>query len=196
MRSLFLIAVVLAGLDIHPANAAVQNAGEPRTLIEKAEQCVFVQQLTDPQGSPRLTAGREGEYVSKNYDEAFRWCHDAAEQGDIGAQAVMGIQYTGGRGVPQDYARGIKWFYRAANQGDIKSQLAIGLLYAKGQGVKPDDTGALFWLVLAANHGNQEAVAARDDVQSRLAPEQISDVYQRVSEWKPHPDISQLRGKP
>jgi TPR repeat protein len=196
MRFLFVIAVVLTALDIHPAHAAVQNAGEPRTLSEKAEQCAFVQQLTDPRGSRRLAADRDGEYVSKNYDEAFKWCHDAAEQGDIGAQAVMGGQYTGGDGVSQDYARGVKWFLRAANQGDTKSQLAIGLLYARGQGVRRDDAEALFWLALAANHGDQGAAAPRDDVQSRLTPGQISAVYRRVAEWKPHPDISQLRGKP
>ena len=196
MRFLFVIAVVLAGLGICAANAVIQNAGEPRTLSEKAEQCVFVQQLTDPQRSSRLIAGREGEYVSKNYDEALKWCHDAAEQGDIGAQAVMGDQYTAGQGVPQDYARGIKWFYRAANQGDAKSQLAVGLLYAKGHGVKQDDAAALFWLVLAANRGDQDAAGPRDDVQSRLRPDQIADIYKQVDVWKPHPDISQLRGKP
>ena len=42
-----------------------------------------------------------------------------AEQGDAGAQIVLGFMYKNDRGgVPQDDAEAVRWFRLAANQGD------------------------------------------------------------------------------
>ena len=191
MRAFLLTALIAFFAASPPAHAATQNPTQPVQLSEKAEQCDFLQSYI---GHKAPQARRPGEYVSANYDEAFNWCIYAARQGVASAQTAIGGQYADGRGVTQDYVAAAKWYDRAAAQGDAGAQYALGLLYEKGQGVRQSDTQAFFWFILAANAGSRDAAAPRDEIQSRLSADQASGVSDQVAIWKPHPDITQLRG--
>ena len=57
-------------------------------------------------------AGRGG--LTRDFAEAERWYRRAAEQGDVFAQASLGILHRFGKGVPQDYIQAYQWFYLAA----------------------------------------------------------------------------------
>ena len=56
--------------------------------------------------------------VNQDYDEAAKWYHLAAEQGDANAQYVLGVLYEDGLGVEQSNTEAAKWYRKAAEQGD------------------------------------------------------------------------------
>jgi hypothetical protein len=54
--------------------------------------------------------------IAGDYQKAFRLLKPLAEQGDAEAQALVGIFYAGGDGVPQNYVRAYAWLSIAAAQ--------------------------------------------------------------------------------
>lgn len=68
-------------------------------------------------------AGRGG--LQRDFAEAGRWYRMAAEQGDVFAQASLGILYRFGKGVPQDYVQAYQWFYLAAAHSSGGEQESI-----------------------------------------------------------------------
>ena len=68
-----------------------------------------------------------------------------AEQGNMGAQFLLGVAYAKGLGVRQDYAEAAKWFRKSANPGWAGGQYALGNLYYEGQGVSQDYEEAYRW---------------------------------------------------
>jgi TPR repeat protein len=75
------------------------------------------------------TAGStlEGRGVSRDPDEAARWCLKAAEAGYANAQFNMGSHYLEGLGVTRNHAEALKWYHLAAAQGhqDARKVLEI-----------------------------------------------------------------------
>lgn len=59
----------------------------------------------------------DGDGVPQNYQEAFKWCHKAAESGYANAQKGLGDLYEKGLGVVQNKKEAIKWYRKAAEQG-------------------------------------------------------------------------------
>ncbi len=49
--------------------------------------------------------------------EAVKWYGKAAEQGNAGAQCLLGVMYANGEGVLEDYVRAYSWYNLAAAQG-------------------------------------------------------------------------------
>ncbi len=64
--------------------------------------------------------------VAQDSQEPVKWLRLAAEQGDPGAQTVLGAMYQLGDGVPQDYQEALKWYRLAAGQGDPRAQVQLG----------------------------------------------------------------------
>ena len=58
-------------------------------------------------------AGRGG--LKQDYAEAERWYRRSAEQGDVFAQASLGILHRFGKGVRQDLVQAYMWFELAAS---------------------------------------------------------------------------------
>jgi TPR repeat protein len=63
-----------------------------------------------------------------NYDEAIKWWHSAANQGEPHAQHYLGQAYGAGRGVPLDHVRAFKYLTLASQKhsdvaGDSVEQL-------------------------------------------------------------------------
>lgn len=61
--------------------------------------------------------GGDGSGVPQDYKQAVRWFTKAAEQGDDGAQSLLGNLYALGQGVLQDYGRAHMWFNLATANG-------------------------------------------------------------------------------
>ena len=57
--------------------------------------------------------------------EAIRWYRLAAEQGNIGAQILLGEVYLQGEESLQDIEEAMIWFRMAAEQGDATAQLFL-----------------------------------------------------------------------
>ena len=96
-------------------------------------------------------------YLKQDYTTALRLYRPRAEQGDAGAQFMLGVMYDFGRGVPKDYVQAVKWYRLAADQGDARAQYNLGVMYDFGRGVPKDYVQAVKWYRLAADQGDARA---------------------------------------
>ena len=92
-------------------------------------------------------------YEQKRYTEAAPLFRQAAEQGNFGAQAILGMMYAEGKGVRQDDKKAAEWYRKAAEQGESLAQMKLGWMYLKGKGVKQDYKKAAEWYRKAAEQG-------------------------------------------
>lgn len=80
-----------------------------------------------------------------------------AQQGDAGAQLLLGSLYDTGQGVLEDDAEALRWYRLAAEQGLAEAQVNLGVMYDNGEGVSEDDAEAARWYRLAAEQGHPKA---------------------------------------
>jgi len=97
-----------------------------KTLIKKAKKGDVVSQFNL---SVNYMQGGYGFY--KNYDLAFYWANQAAQQGYAPAQCNLGLMYDLGWGTSVDYVEAEKWYDRAIAKGNKKAKLNLGTLYLK-----------------------------------------------------------------
>ena len=122
-------------------------------------------------------------YKSGDYATALREWTPLAEQGDAGAQFLIGTMYSeGGIGVPQDDKTAVKWYRLAAEQGSASAQYNLGTMYGLGQGVIQDNVYAHMWWNIAASQGNKDAVTNRDIVAGKMTPSQIAEAQKLARE--------------
>lgn len=126
-----------------------------------------------------------GSEVPQNYTEAVNWWRKAADQGFSSAQNSVGLMYYLGHGVPQSYDEAVKCFSKVAQQGHAMGQYNLGEAFESGQGVPRDDLAAYTWYSLAAQQAYSFAIIRRDNLSTRLTPEQIAEARRRVSSFKP-----------
>jgi TPR repeat protein len=94
-------------------------------------------------------------YDRRDYAEALRLCQPLAEQGYPKPQAVLGLMFMRGQGVPHDDLGAADWFRKAAEQGDGVAEAWLGFSYFVGFGGVPEDRAeALRWYREAAKQGN------------------------------------------
>ena len=101
--------------------------------------------------------------TTKNPEEAAKWFHRAAAQGEVFSEAVLGRLYYFGQGVAKSYIQSVRWFRMAAEAGDAESQYNVGTFYERGffeQGVdfRIDNREAVKWYRLAARQGHPGAL--------------------------------------
>jgi TPR repeat protein len=90
----------------------------------------------------------------------FRLWKPLADQGDTHPQALIGMMYYRGAGVPKDYAKAVYWWTKAAKKGHADAQYTLGLMYRDGK------TGAcegavLLWCDVLPGHGRPRRLCAR-----------------------------------
>lgn len=78
----------------------------------------------------------------------------AAQQGDAGAQYLLGFMYAEGQSVPADMKEAVKWYSLAAAQGHPGVQLTLGMMYAEGDVLEKDTARAIQWYTKVAAQGN------------------------------------------
>ena len=104
-----------------------------------------------------------------------------AEQGDAGAQSILGVMYATGEGVPQDYREAVKWSRLAADQGNAGAQYNLGWMYTTGEGVAQDSREAVKWYRLAADQGY--AVAQHNLGVIYATGEGVAQDYREAEKW-------------
>jgi len=87
-----------------------------------------------------------------------------AEQGDAGAQYLLGYMYTEGAGIFQDPIKAIRWYTRAAEQGHRDAPIMLAMMYAEGQGIPQDFSEAVRWYTVAALQGQSAAQLLLSDL--------------------------------
>jgi hypothetical protein len=68
-------------------------------------------------------AGRSG--LKKSYAEAATWYRKSAEQGNVYAQASLGILYHSGKGLPHDDVQAEMWFTISAERAPANDRDTI-----------------------------------------------------------------------
>lgn len=124
----------------------------------------------------------------QRFAEAQTWWLEAADKGDIAAEAALGDLYYAGRGGLKDYAKAFDWLGKAAEAGDMESQLTYSYMYYSGRGVKKDKAEAYKWVNLANDTGQMKAQmkakAARDYLAEYLTDAEIAEGKARAARWR------------
>ncbi len=87
----------------------------------------------------------DGDGVSRDAAEAFRWWKRAADAGNVKATFNVGACYAKGEGVSQDWTQAVAWYRQAAEAGDADAMFNLGVCYEKGYGVSQDKAQAVAW---------------------------------------------------
>jgi len=98
--------------------------------------------------------------LEKDFQKAASLFQQAAEQGHMGAQSMIGECYAEGNGVEQDWGKARYWCAKAAKhdkQGDAAAQNYLGYMYYNGYGGITNKTKAKYWFSKAAKQGNASA---------------------------------------
>jgi uncharacterized protein len=143
------------------------------------------------EAGPQLRQGIAA-YAQQNFVSAASIFGYLAQQGNVEAQAYLGILYATGRGVPQNYTQAALWYRRAAEQGHAGAQYMLGLLYDKGQGVPQDLVEAEKWLILAtagsAKIAADDRARVRDAVRTKMTRGEIAQARSRALSWTARPE--------
>ena len=78
--------------------------------------------------------------------------HQAANQGNAGAEMLLGVSYRNGQYERKDLKQAMKWFREAAAQGQPDAENSLGQMYEDGEGVKQSYALAAQWYRKAAEH--------------------------------------------
>lgn len=156
-----------AGID--PGLLAKADAGDPAAQVAVGE---------------KYAAGVD---VAQDLKQAAEWYRKASGQGSVTGQIHLAECYRDGRGVARDKAQAAGWYRKAADQGDPSAQGTLAMLYVMGQGVPQSDVEAYYWLDLAAavkTPRQDQYVANRQNVGTRITVEELQAVQDRVAKWK------------
>ncbi|TLX60389.1 sel1 repeat family protein [Stutzerimonas nosocomialis] len=80
--------------------------------------------------------------LQRNPRHAARLILDAAAEGDLDAQALLGQILLDGRGIAQDAALALQWFLIAAHRGHAMASNMAGRCLELGWGCEPDPAAA------------------------------------------------------
>ena len=69
----------------------------------------------------------EGVGAAQDHKKAFELFNQAALQGDMLAEGMLGMMYAKGEGTVQDSKKAVEWLDKAAAQGDAGSQKDLWL---------------------------------------------------------------------
>lgn len=94
-----------------------------------------------------------GEYLPKNYDEAFHWFGLAATNGNTYAELELGACYHYGLGTTTNLAMAANCYRLAAEHTNYVGMKSYGYLLVNGIGVTPDVDTAKYWFTRAAKEG-------------------------------------------
>jgi TPR repeat protein len=103
---------------------------------------------------------RNGEGVTRDYEEARKSYTAASERGDAWSTFQLGRMLARGEGGPKELMNAQLLYLRAAATGDMNVQSAYGELYLKGEdGVAKEQSLAIKLFKLAAAQGEPKAQA-------------------------------------
>ena len=109
---------------------------------------------TDTDKSVGLFEKSQRYYEAGEYENAFVYCMEAAENGHMNAMFYLGHFYEKGHGVEENPSESFKWLEKAAELGDAESMFSTGANYAIGYGVKENPEESFNWMRKGAELGN------------------------------------------
>ena len=98
----------------------------------------------------------------------------SAGQGFVPAERHLGVLYLRGNDTLQDFALAQTWLQKAAAAGDGEAQRQLGYILALGLGRPRDLARAYAWYESAVLNGDGLAKPMRDDILTRMSPDDIA----------------------
>ena len=105
---------------------------------------------------------------------ALAMLQKSAAQGFVPAEQHLGGLYLRGNKVLQDFGLARTWLQKAADAGDSDAQREFGQMFALGLGVAASKPDAYAWYENAALGGDGFAKRMRDELLSRMTPDEIA----------------------
>ncbi len=138
LRTLLILAV--------PISSLLANMPSPEKILPEASQSQL--QLQDIPIAPEDKTG----------SSELAQMRDAAEKGDLNAQARLGVMYYWGEGAPMDWGEAKVWLRKASERGHADAQAKLGAMYFLGQGGPRDIVESVKWFRMAAEQGEPYAM--------------------------------------
>jgi uncharacterized protein len=140
-----------------PAKPAANDTFQ--TLLQAAQRGnaeaqvkVAVAYLTT-QSNPQLTPQQKAAGLA----QAAKWARAAADQNHAVGQAVLGMMYEAGLGLPPNKPEAVRLYRLSAAQGNALGEVRLGNAYLNGLGVPQDYAEAREQFVKAAGQNNNDA---------------------------------------
>lgn len=111
--------------------------------------------------------------VDTDYQEAFRWAKESANQGNPEGMYVLALCYEHGRGAEYNSEEAIKAYKQAADKGHAPSQWNLACHYLRGFGDHVEE--GLMLAYQAADQGYELAIKGLE--QSGNTVEKLNDYY-------------------
>jgi localization factor PodJL len=168
------------------ATRLVDGAGIPRDpalavrLYEKAAEAGII-----PAQARLGNLYEKGIGAPRDLNRARSWYERASIGGNTRAMHNLAVLFAEGIDGKPDFASAQRWFQDAAEAGLRDSQFNLGVIMARGLGTSPDLSQSYKWFALAAAQGDEEAAKKRDEVASRLSPEDLAAAKALVESWQP-----------
>ncbi len=108
----------------------------------------------------------------------------AAEAGNPRAMHNLAVLLADGNGKP-DYEAAATWFRKAAQYGVHDSQYNLAILLARGLGVQQSLVQSYQWFAVAADQHDTDAAAKRDEVGSKLNPNDLAVAKALAASFRP-----------
>ena len=125
-------------------------------------------------------------------DDQLARLEQAAGEGDVSIQYLLGQMFENGLGVPQNLDKAAKFYQKAADANHVLAQNALGWMYAEGRGVEKIDAEAVKWWNKAAAQNDLRALTYVRGTQSPISASDLHDfvkgsmlnsIKDEVSKW-------------
>lgn len=174
----------------HEATAEADSQEEPLNIVEVDSELadaekVDTEEKTLDQAEQHYRQGiellRRSAYREKSatLPRAAKQLRQAAEEGHVRAQLMLGVMHEDGSGVIQDYEQALEWYRSAAMQGEPMAMYRVGSMLSQGVGADKDLIKAYAWCNIAAARGHQAAATDRDRIAKLLSAEEIKDAQEQ-----------------
>ena len=106
-----------------------------------------------------------------------------AQKGDAEAEFNLGSILLTGVGTTQNFVDALAWFKKSAEQGNPQAQYNLGSMFFTGTATERDFLQAYKWYSLASLNGDPLALSAREDVATKLKPDEIAATQAEAFKW-------------
>lgn len=125
--------------------------------------------------------------IKKDENKAAVLIKEVADKDFDEAQYVMGYMYLHGIGIAKNYANARKYLMWSANQGNLSAIMLTADLLAQERSILTDQYTAYVMYSVASVMGDKTASSRRDELESKLKPEEIMQAQPQAENFKPTP---------
>ncbi|HKS35229.1 MAG TPA: hypothetical protein VJS14_16005 [Enterobacteriaceae bacterium] len=125
-----------------------------------------------------------GIYIGRGEETRARklWA-SLAQKGDPQDRYAYAEMLRLGQGGKEEFAEAFKQYRLAAMQGNRQAQYRMGMMRQEGMGATRNRIHAYAWYSLATTKGMREALAALNDLEATMKPEEIESAQKLAMLW-------------